>query len=275
MTAELRASVTGLGFWSPALPSWPIARDVLLGLAPPPPGPPARVGARLLAPTERRRASDTIAIALEVAASACEMAKRDPCSLPSIFASTHGDLPINDYMCSTLVSTPLLCSPTKFHNSVHNAASGYWTIGTGCVKQSTALTAWMHTFANGLLEALVQSTADDTPVLFVAYDVAARGPLVAISPSAGLLAAALILDPHTDAADPRPRLSCRIESEPLVGDSHPVPPRWAAILPENAMRPCLPLFAALAGGTDSSLLFGLSAGCRLAVAVKAASAGHS
>ena len=275
MTTELRASVTGLGFWSPALPGWPIARDVLLGIAVPPAGPPARVAARLLAPTERRRASDTIAIALEVAASACEMAKTDPCSLPSIFASTHGDLPINDYMCSTLVSSPLLCSPTKFHNSVHNAASGYWTIGTGCVKQSTALTAWMHTFANGLLEALVQATADDTPVLFVAYDVAARGPLIAISPSAGLLAVALILDPHPAAGDPRPRLSCRIESAPLIGDPHPVPPRWADILPENAMRQCLPLFAALARGADSSVLFALSAGCRLAVAVKAAPTGHS
>jgi hypothetical protein len=269
MTGDLSASVAGLGFWSPALPSWPIARDVLLGIAAPPAGPPARVGARLLAPIERRRASDTIAIALEVAASACEMAKMDPCSLPSIFASTHGDLPINDYMCSTLASTPLLCSPTKFHNSVHNAASGYWTIGTGCVKPSTALTAWMHTFANGLLEALVQASAEDTPVLFVAYDVAARGPLVAISPSAGLLAAALILDPHTHAQDPRPRLSCRIESEPLVGAPEPAPPCWADILPDNAMRQCLPLFAALARSADASVLFGLSAGCRLAVAVKA------
>lgn len=275
MTAQLSASVAGLGFWSPALPSWPIARDVLLGSAAPPAAPPARVAARLLAPTERRRASDTIAVALEVAASACEMAKMDPCSLPSIFASTHGDLPINDYMCSTLATTPLLCSPTKFHNSVHNAASGYWTIGTGCVKQSTALTAWTYTFANGLLEALVQAVADDTPVLFVAYDVAARGPLVAISPSAGLLAAALILDPRRRAQDLRPRLSCRIEGEPQIGAPPPVPPQWADILPDNAMRQCLPLFCALARSADSTLLLGLSTGCRLAVAVKgAAAAGH-
>jgi Beta-ketoacyl synthase, N-terminal domain len=268
MTTSLHASVAGLGFWSPTLPSWPIARDVLLGIVAPA-VPAARAGARLLAPTERRRASDTIAIALEVAASACEMAKMDPCGLPSIFASTHGDLAINDYMCSTVAATPTLCSPTKFHNSVHNAASGYWTIGTGCMKQSTALTAWMNTFANGLLEALVQATADDTPVLFVAYDVATRGPLAAILPSSGMLAAALILDPRTDARGLKPRLSCCIEDEPLACGSAPVPPRWADILPDNAMRQCLPLFSALASSEDSSVLLGLSVGCRLAVAVKA------
>jgi hypothetical protein len=269
---SLHAAIAGLGFWAPTLPSWPVARDVLLGIVAAPAVPAARAGARLLAPTERRRASDTIAIALEVAAGACEMAKMDPCGLPSVFASTHGDLPINDYMCSTLAATPTLCSPTKFHNSVHNAASGYWTIGTGCVKQSTALTAWMNTFANGLLEALVQATADDTPVLFVAYDVATRGPLAAILPSSGLLAAALILDPHTNARDPRPRLTCRIESGALTGGPAPVPAPWADILPDNAMRQCLPLFAALAGGEDASILLALSTGCRLALAVKAGAA---
>jgi len=32
-------------------------------------------------------------------------------------------------MCKTLADDPLLLSPTRFHHSVHNAASGYWAIG--------------------------------------------------------------------------------------------------------------------------------------------------
>jgi hypothetical protein len=270
MTTVLQASVSGIGFWSPALPGWPIARDVLLGLAVPPESPPARVAARLLAPTERRRAPDTVAIALEVAASACEMARMDPRGLPSVFASTHGDLPINDYMCSTLATTPALCSPTKFHNSVHNAAAGYWTIGTSCVKPSTALTAWQNTFANGLLEALVQATADATAVLYVAYDVGARGPLTAITPNQGLLATALVLDPRAPARDPaRWHLECRVEPQPRPQGAAPIPPRWAQLLPDNAMRQCLPLLDALTRDADSSILFALGTGSRLAVAVKA------
>ena len=40
-----------------------------------------------------------------------------------MFTSTHGDLAITDYMCQTLATAPSEISPTKFHNSVHNAAA--------------------------------------------------------------------------------------------------------------------------------------------------------
>jgi hypothetical protein len=272
MSTLLQARIAGVGFWSPLLPGWAVARDVLLGLAPPPAGPPARASARLLAPTERRRAPDTVAIALEVAADACEMAQMDPRELPSVFASTHGDLPINEYMCSTLATTPALCSPTKFHNSVHNAAAGYWTIGTGCLKPSTALSAWHDTFANGLLEALVQATAERTPVLYVAYDVGARGPLAAVSPSEGLLAMALVLDPLPRGDPGDRRLACRVEARVAPQQPAAVPAPWDALLPANAMRPCLPLLAALTGSRDSSMLLQLGSGSCLAVSVSTSAA---
>jgi hypothetical protein len=267
MNAPLECGVAGIGFWAPRLPGWPLARDVLLGTVQAPEAPAARVAPALLAPTERRRAPDTVAIALEVAARACEMAGIAPASLPSVFASTHGDLPINDYMCATLASTPALISPTKFHNSVHNAAAGYWTIGTGCTEASTALTAWQHTFGNGLLEALVQCLADDTPVLLVAYDVAARGPIAAVTPSSGMLAAALVLTPPGHATAGR-RLRCSLlpGAMPRAGDDSVA---WQALLSGNAMSPCLPLFATLARTGAAQLDVGLGAGSHLHVDVAA------
>ena len=69
---------------------------------------PARPSPQLLAPNERRRAPDTVAVALEVALAACTAAGRDPRTLPSVFASTHGDLAITDYMCATLAERPAL-----------------------------------------------------------------------------------------------------------------------------------------------------------------------
>jgi hypothetical protein len=267
MNAPLECGVAGIGFWAPRLPGWPLARDVLLGTAQAPEAPAARVAPALLAPTERRRAPDTVAIALEVAARACEMAGLAPASLPSVFASTHGDLPINDYMCATLASTPALISPTKFHNSVHNAAAGYWTIGTGCTQGSTALTAWHHTFGNGLLEALVQCLADDTPVLLVAYDVASRGPIAAVTPSVGMLAAALVLTPPGHSTAGR-RLRCSVLPGAMPG-AHDEAQAWQALLSGNAMSPCLPLFAALARAGAAPLDLGLSAGSHLHVDVAA------
>jgi hypothetical protein len=83
--ADLTASIEGIGFWADGLPSWPAARafataGTLPGAAP------ARPAPQLLAPNERRRAPDTVAVALEVALAACTAAGRDPAALPSVFA---------------------------------------------------------------------------------------------------------------------------------------------------------------------------------------------
>jgi hypothetical protein len=121
--SSLSATVEGIGFWCNGLPDWPAARAYAKG-AGLPDAAPARPSPQVLAPNERRRAPESVAVALEVALAACTDAQHDPATLASVFASTHGDLAITDYMCSTLVADPRALSPTRFHNSVHNAAAG-------------------------------------------------------------------------------------------------------------------------------------------------------
>ena len=96
--------IAGVAFWSQRLPSWDIARAVIRGEAQAPDAASARPAPTLLAPTERRRAPDTVAVALEVAARACESAGLPPAELASVFASTHGDLAISD--CRRLAQLP-------------------------------------------------------------------------------------------------------------------------------------------------------------------------
>ena len=265
MTRLADIAITGIGFWSPHLPGWDVARNVAIGLASPAESAAPRPAPALLAPTERRRAPDTVALALEVASRACQMAGAEPRDVPSVFASTYGDLPINDYMCATLATTPTLCSPTKFHNAVHNSAAGYWTIATGSNRPSTALLAGPATFAAGLLEATCQVLADDTPVLFVAYDIGARGPLATMIHSDGLLAVSLVLAP-IGRAPAISHLSCS-----LVFDGRdpapalPLPADWEAALPANAIRSSLPLFAALATESARRLAWSLGGDSRLDV----------
>ncbi len=239
------ATIEGIGFWTDGLPSWHAARDfigdgTLPADAPPKPSP------RLLAPNERRRAPGTVAVALEVALAACNAAGRDPASLPSLFASTHGDLAITDYICTTLAEDPHAVSPTKFHNSVHNAAAGYWTIGSGCMCPSTAISAYDASFAQGLVEALAQLAEGADAVLLAAYDAAASGPLAAVSASRGLLGGALVLS-H---AATGPRLRATL----VDGASPPADGALSRHAAGNAMAPMLPLFEALASGRDTALL---------------------
>ena len=177
--------VDGVAFWAPTLPGWARARAVFRGEAEPLAVAAKRPAPELLAAAERRRAPDTVALALEVAAAALRESGCAADALPSVFTSMHGDLGVTDYMCATLATQPTLISPTKFHNSVHNAAAGYWTIATGCREASTALTAFDASFAAGLLEAAAQCRADARAVLLVAFDVEAVGPLRSVTASDG------------------------------------------------------------------------------------------
>lgn len=241
----LTATVAGIGFWADGLPSWDAARAFARdGVRPE--GVAARPSPDLLAPNERRRAPETVAVALEVAQAACADAGHDPASLPSVFASTHGDLAITDYMCETLAGSPAGISPTRFHNSVHNAAAGYWTIGTGCLQPATALSAHRATFAQGLLEALAQLATGSEAVLLVAYDTAARGPLGTQARSTGLLGAALVLARAGNGM----RLNATLDAGLPASTDGPLARHAAG----NAMAPMLPFFDALAAGDGAVVL---------------------
>ena len=249
---SIALTVEGIGFWAGGLPDWDAARAFVIdGVLPVAAA--ARPAPQLLAPNERRRAPESVALALDVAQAACAMARRNPRTLASVFASTHGDLSVTDYICDTLAGAPDTLSPTKFHNSVHNAAAGYWTIGTGCMAATTAISAYDCSFAQGLLEAAAQSRESGGPVLLVAYDSQSTGALTEISRSEGLLAAALVLNADlvehdVDGDGPRKlRLSLRADAAHIANGA--LHARYAG----NAMAPMLPLLEALANARASSI----------------------
>ena len=259
------AFIEGIALWAPTLPGWHSARAAFRGEAPSVDPPARRPSPELLPTAERRRAPDTVALALEVASRAVAHSGLAPGDLLSVFTSAHGDLAINDYMCSTLVSAPTLISPTKFHNSVHNAASGYWGIAAGCMQPSTAVSAFECSFAAGLLEALTQCAADARPVLLVGCDIAACGALASTNDSRGLLAVALVIAPSRSA-----RSLAALDWSLAGGPAARIPLRSEAALPlaTNAMADAIPLFEALAGAEPASLALPLSATLALRVQLR-------
>jgi hypothetical protein len=270
LNTQLPAVVAeGVAFWSSRLPGWDVARAVIRGEQLAPAAAVSRPAPALLGPTERRRAPDTVAVALEVAARACAAAGRAPSELPAVFASTHGDLQISDYMCATLVDTPALISPIKFHNSVHNAAAGYWSIGTSSHAPYTAISAFHHTFGAGLLETAVQVACEQQPVLYVAFDVEAKGALSTMAPSRGLLGVGMVLAPASVARPGGRRLAMHIAAdEPCEATA----PRSAAaaLVADNALAPCMPLLEALAA--DAPAVLQLTLGERTALSIQVSQA---
>ena len=216
----------------------------------------------LLSANERRRASDSVLLAVEVAEQAVRASGRDASQLASVFTSAHGDLPITDALCTQLAQAPLQLSPTRFHHSVHNAASGYWAIATGCRAPSTALSAHNHSFAVGLLEALVHCACEGEPVLLVGYDTEALGLLADVNSSRGLLGVALVLSPERSALS-----TAALQWQ--LGDGHASAPALrsaaATALRANAMSAALPLFESLAVDDRQTLALPLPGARHLAL----------
>jgi hypothetical protein len=133
----------------------------------------------------------TLAVGLE----ATSRAAADPATLPAVFASYASDGENCHAICEVLASADRQVSPTRFHNSVHNAAAGYWGIATGATPASNALCAHDASFAAGLLEALCQVAVERTSVLLIAYDAPYPEPVRRARPIPETLGVALVLAP--------------------------------------------------------------------------------
>ena len=187
--------VDGVGILGPGLDNWAQAQVVLQGQAAYVQAPTVLPVPTILPPAERRRASRVIKVALAVGLEAAQAAGQDPAQLPNVFASSGGDGHNCHSLCELLGSDDRQVSPTRFHNSVHNAASGYWAIATGATPPAQVLGGYDASFAVGLFEAMVQVQTLNTPVLLVVIDSEYPQPLHAKRPIADTSGLALVLSP--------------------------------------------------------------------------------
>ncbi len=187
------AFVQGVGLIAPGLPSWRDAQPVFRGLSGYVPAPIGAVQSELLPANERRRAPLGVRLALRAAQDATAESTLLPATLASVFATSDADIEIIHRICLALAEPARAVSPTDFHNSVHNAASGYWSIGTASRGASSAVSAYDFNLAAGLRETFALLSCDDTDALLVLYDVPPPPPLHAKRPVAQPVAVALLL----------------------------------------------------------------------------------
>lgn len=243
----LQIQVEGIGVWSPQLTGFAALRGLLAGEMPTATA--NRPPASALSPNERRRAPQSVLIAIEAASQAVAMSGRSAGDLACVFASAYGDQVTTDYLCSVLARAPTELSPTRFHNSVHNAAAGYWTIATDCRAPSSAICAGNASFGAGLLEAAVLACADNRPVLLVSSDDAGVGPLGELIGGTQVFACALLLSPGTDAS-----IRLRLAVTASAPSHPPLPAECLAWMQDNASAAALPLLAMLATGHGDCVL---------------------
>ena len=263
----LTVFVEGIGLLGPGLGNWAQGRGALEGTE-------TYQTARCIVPlpmalpaAERRRAGTVVKVALAVGQEAVMASSLQASALPSVFTSSSGDGLNCHEICSALASSDRLISPTRFHNSVHNAASGYWSISSGAMVSSSVLCAFDGSFAAGLLEAMAQVMLEQTAVLLVAYDTDYPEPLHAVRPLPDTFGVALVLAPRRSE---RSLAQWRLASATCLTDA---PAQRLQDDPLERLRSsipaarCLPLLRSVAAQSQGEVVLDYLQGLQLAVQV--------
>jgi hypothetical protein len=185
--------IEAVGLAAPGLANWQAALPILQGQQAYESTPLQPHSPLLLPPNERRRATPTVRLAFQAAEDAVQGSSIAAAELATVFTSSDADLNIIHRICTALAATPRMISPTEFHNSVHNAAAGYWSIAVGSRAPSTTLSAHDYSFAAGLAEACGCVQVDGLNTLLVAFDLPPPEPIYAKRPIAQPVGVALVL----------------------------------------------------------------------------------
>lgn len=234
-------SIHGVGILGPGFAGWPASRQILANEQPYRYDVPAEPRPEILPPNERRRGARSVRWALAVAHEALAASSLPASGTASVFASSSGDGQTLHEICEQLATAAVELSPTRFHNSVHNAAAGYWSIASGSKRNSVTLCGHDASFGAGLLEAAALVEGGEEAVLLVAYDLPYPEPLLSVRPIRQPLAIALVLcgEGRGDALA-HWKLSLSNES------ATPSPGVWPEALDANPAAAGLPLLAAIA-----------------------------
>ncbi|HMA49159.1 MAG TPA: beta-ketoacyl synthase chain length factor [Magnetospirillaceae bacterium] len=252
----MKLYIDGVGLLGPGLSGWTDGKTILAGRAPYCPAEVRLAPSALLPAAERRRMTDIVKLALAVGNEAL------PAGFASrtrtIFTSSGGDGATITAILETLATEQREVSPTRFHNSVHNAPAGYWGIAAQSREASISLCAHDFSFAAGLIEALAQALTQDQPVLLIAYDVPYSGALGAVRPLEGICGIALLVSARrSDDSIAAMTLALTRSDKPDTPMTEPALDRLRTGTP--AARG-LPLLAALARETPSSVVLRAMAG---------------
>lgn len=198
----------------------------------------------ILPATERRRASPTVKLAVDVAQVALQQSGMKAEDLAVVFASANGDTNTIHQICEALATPERMVSPTRFHNSVHNAAAGYWSIASGSMQPSSSLSAWNDTFAAGLIEAATQCLAEQVPALLAVFDTPFPAPLDEKTPGHRMFGVAMVLDRQPEGS--LAAMTLAIDTDTRLAATRMAEPQLEALRCDSSASRSLPLLAALA-----------------------------
>jgi hypothetical protein len=233
----MKARICGAAFWTPGTWGLPALASGTRseGFEKP--------KASLLPSRLRRRTALLTKAVSDVVEDAARQGAVDLAQARLVLASAWGELDTTVQLLAQLATDPAQVSPTLFHNSVHNTATGYLSIVLENREGSSAIGAGQDSLAAGLIEAATLVETEGGEAILVVGDEPVPTPF---DESPGdPVALALCLRPVDGAPGGELDVLCRIEfgdyAECTVNDLD-VP----AALAGNPSRSVVPLAKAIA-----------------------------
>jgi len=271
---KINCQLLGVGVWGPGFSNWSEFTDLIdhaaekniseLMVSSPKP--------EVIPANERRRSPLPVRAAVEVSWQALQQSGLNSSDVACVFGSGLGDTDITDYMCRVLITDEKQLSPTKFHNSVHNAAAGYWTISTGCMKSANSIAAYHDTVGTCLLEAMIQANQYQEAVLVSLFDTAVQETYKQIFPCDYSFAAALLVVPESYSYNKGKshhkilaNISMSMEAGKTENGKFELPELFNSLYQQNPVAKVLPLLTALAKHKNAELQFSLGKKSKLAI----------
>ncbi len=255
----------GIAATGPDFENWDALRNHFVASAALNPEFVPRPQGNLLPGVERRRASATVKLAVDIAQEALQQSGMKAEDLAVVFASSNGDTNTIHQICEALATPERFVSPTRFHNSVHNAPAGYWSIASGSMQPSSSLCAWNDTFAAALVEAASQCLVENVPVLLAVFDTPFPEPLYEKTPGHQPFGVALVLD--SGLAGSLADITIDVDMNASLAITQMTDPQLESMRCDSSASRSLPLLVAFAGKEAQEVVLSYSGNLRLRVTV--------
>ena len=262
----IRVFLSGIGMRGPGLAGWVASQPVLRGELPYYPSDIGPLLPTILHERERRRTSMTVRLALAVAKEALDSSGVSANDLPAVFGSANGDGDTAVSLLKAVNERGGAVSPTQFHNSVHNASVGYWSIGTQTQAACTSIAAHDATFAATILKGAAQVQVERRSVLLAVFDCPYPAPFDAVRSMIAPFGVAFVLSPAA-MANTLAELTMDWAAQPARAHSL-TDPGLARLADGNPAARALPLLQAVANRTTVELDLALPAGGCLSIALR-------
>ena len=221
----------------------------------------------LLPANERRRASETVKLVFSACEPLFDASQEDQHTFESVFASSGGDYTIFDKICRTLCTEERFVSPTLFHNSVFNAAAGYWSIATKNRASTRSIAAAEYSAGMGFTESVSLLHCGADSVLLCCYDICPPEPLSTVSKIDLPAAFAFVISKH-----PADQCHAVIDSAQLSKPdptTKQLPERLKVLEKTNPMMTLLPLLSTIALGESNTVQIPCSPSQSLEIRIRA------